>query len=298
VSGMALKEYIKEKAALVSERLALSVETEEIPETLRQAMAYSLLAGGKRLRPVLVLATMEAFGKPIDAGIPVACAAEMIHTYSLIHDDLPAMDNDDFRRGKPTNHKVYGEAIAILAGDALLTQAFEMVCEAEKSGASAANVLHIVRELASYAGAKGMVGGQCADIEGENTALTLEQLQYIHQHKTADLLVFCVRAGAILAGASEQQLALLTRYANNIGLAFQIQDDILDVTGDEAKIGKPVGSDEKHNKSTYPSLIGMEASREWLHRLVEEAKQALTEAELADDRSLRLLAEFIIERDH
>jgi geranylgeranyl diphosphate synthase type II len=295
---MALKEYIKEKAALVSERLALSVETGEIPETLRQAMAYSLLAGGKRLRPVLVLATMEAFGKPIDAGIPVACAVEMIHTYSLIHDDLPAMDNDDFRRGKPTNHKVYGEAMAILAGDALLTQAFEMVCESEKAGAPAASVLNIVRELASYAGAKGMVGGQCADIEGENTALTLEQLQYIHQHKTADLLVFCVRAGAILAGASEQQLALLTRYANNIGLAFQIQDDILDVTGDEAKIGKPVGSDEKHNKSTYPSLIGMEASREWLHRLVEEAKQALAEAELADDRILRLLAEFIIERDH
>jgi geranylgeranyl diphosphate synthase type II len=298
VSGMALKEYIKEKAALVSERLALSVETGEIPETLRQAMAYSLLAGGKRLRPVLVLATMEAFGKSIAAGIPVACAVEMIHTYSLIHDDLPAMDNDDFRRGKPTNHKVYGEAMAILAGDALLTQAFEMVCEAEKSGASATDVLHIVRELASYAGAKGMVGGQCADIEGENTVLTLEQLQYIHQHKTADLLVFCVRAGAILAGASEQQLALLTRYANNIGLAFQIQDDILDVTGDEAKIGKPVGSDEKHNKSTYPSLIGMEASREWLHRLVEEAKQALAKAELADDHTLRLLAEFIIERDH
>jgi geranylgeranyl diphosphate synthase type II len=298
VSSVQLKDYIQEKADLIAERLARYMDTDGIPETLRQAMSYSLLAGGKRLRPVLVLATLEAFGNPIATGVPVGCAVEMIHTYSLIHDDLPAMDNDDFRRGKPTNHKVYGEAMAILAGDALLTQAFETVCEAEAAGAPAVSVLKIVRELASYAGARGMVGGQCADMEGENTQLTLAQLKYIHQHKTADLLVFCVRAGAILANADERQLALLTRYANNIGLAFQIQDDILDVTGDFAKIGKPVGSDEQRHKSTYPSLIGMEESRELLHQLVAEANQALTEAELVNDSILRALAAFIIERDY
>lgn len=298
MSSVQLKDYIQEKADLIAERLARYMDTDGIPETLRQAMSYSLLAGGKRLRPVLVLATLEAFGNPIATGVPVGCAVEMIHTYSLIHDDLPAMDNDDFRRGKPTNHKVYGEAMAILAGDALLTQAFETVCEAEAAGAPAVSVLKIVRELASYAGARGMVGGQCADMEGENTQLTLAQLKYIHQHKTADLLVFCVRAGAILANADERQLALLTRYANNIGLAFQIQDDILDVTGDFAKIGKPVGSDEQRHKSTYPSLIGMEESRELLHQLVAEANQALTEAELVNDSILRALAAFIIERDY
>ncbi|ERI08028.1 polyprenyl synthetase family protein [Aneurinibacillus aneurinilyticus] len=298
MNNVRLKEYIDEKVALISERLAVYADMQEVPDTLRNAMAYSLLAGGKRLRPLFVLATLESFGKPIESGIPVGCAVEMIHTYSLIHDDLPAMDNDDFRRGKPTNHKVYGEAMAILAGDALLTYAFETVCEAQAYQVPAADVLKIVRELSSYAGAKGMVGGQCADMEGENTRLTLEQLQYIHQHKTADLLVFCVRAGAILAGAEERQLALLTRYANNIGLAFQIQDDILDVMGDEAKIGKPVGSDEKSSKSTYPSLIGMEESHAILQCLVDEANEALTEAGLVDDSILRALATFVIERDH
>ncbi|AMA72522.1 polyprenyl synthetase family protein [Aneurinibacillus thermoaerophilus] len=293
-----LHDYMKTKADLVGKRLADLIETPEIPETLRQAMAYSLLAGGKRLRPVLVLATLEAFGKSIDAGIPVACAVEMVHTYSLIHDDLPAMDNDDFRRGKPTNHKVYGEATAILAGDALLTYAFETVCSAEEAGAPSGRVLRIVRELASYAGPRGMVGGQSADMEGEDIPLTPEQLRYIHQHKTADLLVFCVRAGAILAGASERQLSLLTRYANNIGLAFQIQDDILDVTGDETKMGKPVGSDEKRKKSTYPALIGMEKSRSLLKQLIEEANLALVEAALEDNSILRALAAFIIERDY
>lgn len=298
MSDMQIKEYIHTRAEVIAERLATYVDQTDIPETLREAMAYSLLAGGKRLRPVFVLATLEAMGKPIESGISVGCAVEMIHTYSLIHDDLPAMDNDDFRRGKPTNHKVYGEAMAILAGDALLTYAFEIVCEAEAADIPASSVVQVVRELASYAGARGMVGGQCADMEGENVQLTLEQLQYIHQHKTADLLIFCVRAGAILAGATEHQLELLTRYATNIGLAFQIQDDILDVTGDEAKIGKPVGSDEKSHKSTYPVLIGMEASRQMLNRLVDEANQALLEARLADDRILRSLASFVIERDY
>ncbi len=298
MSDMQIKEYIHTRAEVIAERLAAYVDQTDIPETLREAMAYSLLAGGKRLRPVFVLATLEAMGKPIESGISVGCAVEMIHTYSLIHDDLPAMDNDDFRRGKPTNHKVYGEAIAILAGDALLTYAFEIVCEAEAADIPASRVVQVVRELASYAGARGMVGGQCADMEGENVQLTLEQLQYIHQHKTADLLIFCVRAGAILAGATEQQLNLLTRYATNIGLAFQIQDDILDVIGDQDKIGKPVGSDEKSHKSTYPVLIGMEASRQMLTRLVDEANQALLEARLADDRILRALASFVIERDY
>ncbi|WP_152667719.1 polyprenyl synthetase family protein [Aneurinibacillus tyrosinisolvens] len=293
-----LAEYINEKAALITDHLLKSLDTPDIPEALRQSMSYSLQAGGKRLRPVLVLATLEAFDKPADAAVPIACAIEMIHTYSLIHDDLPAMDNDDFRRGKPTNHKVYGEAMAILAGDALLTYAFEVICRAENLGVPASRLLRIISELASCAGAKGMVGGQAADMEAENKQLSLAELQYIHQHKTADLLVFCARAGAILAGASERQLASLTRYANNIGLAFQIKDDILDVIGDEEKIGKPVGSDAERSKSTYPALLGLEESTAILHTLIEDAGEALREAQLPSDSLLHSLAAFIIQRDH
>ena len=298
MSGDDLELYMRERAELVGARLVEEITNDAIPVTLREAMLYSVNAGGKRLRPVLLLAVLEAFRKPLSLGMPAACAVEMIHTYSLIHDDLPAMDDDDLRRGRPTNHKGYGEAMAILAGDALLTHAFETVCQAIKEGVPAAQVVQIVQELAVFAGAKGMVGGQSADMEGENRALTLEELQYIHRHKTGDLLVFCVRAGALLADATVAQLAALTVYAERIGLAFQIQDDILDVVGDEAKIGKPVGSDEERQKSTYPALLGLEQSRRLLVQTIAEAHDALSAADLPNDTMLRALADFIMNRDH
>lgn len=290
--------YMQERAELVGAQLIEEITNDAIPATLQESMLYSLAAGGKRLRPILLLAVLEAFGKPQALGMPAACAIEMIHTYSLIHDDLPGMDNDDLRRGRPTNHKVYGEAIAILAGDALLTHAFETVCRTMEAGVSAACVVQIVQELSVFAGARGMVGGQCADMEGENRSLALEELQYIHRHKTGDLLVFCVRAGALLGGASSEQLVALTTYAERIGLAFQIQDDILDVVGDEAKLGKPVGSDEERHKSTYPGLLGLDESRRLLACAVAEAHEALAAAKLPNDAMLRALADFIMNRDH
>ena len=293
-----LKSFLQAKSNIIETELSKYLNTNEIPVILQQSMSYSVAAGGKRMRPILILATIEAFGQPSEKGLPVACAVEMVHTYSLIHDDLPAMDNDDYRRGKLTNHKVFGEGMAILAGDGLLTFAFEIMSKGTYEGVSIQGILQIVRELALYAGPKGMVGGQVADLEGENKTLSLEELQYIHQHKTADLLIFCVRAGAILAGASEKQLTSLTHYAQHIGMAFQIQDDILDVMGDQEKMGKQVGSDEKLNKSTYPSLLGMEESQRLLEEHVQSALQALAEAGVADSGVLASLARFIQQRDH
>lgn len=293
-----LKSFMQAKSNIIESELRKFLNDQGIPEILRQSMTYSVDAGGKRMRPILVLATIEAFGHPSEKGLPVACAVEMVHTYSLVHDDLPAMDNDDFRRGKLTNHKVFGEGMAILAGDGLLTFAFEVISREIYEGVQPQCILQIVQELAHYAGPQGMVGGQVADLEGENKALSLDELQYIHQHKTADLLIFCVRAGAILAGASEKQLTNLTQYAQHIGMAFQIQDDILDVLGDQEKMGKQVGSDEKLNKSTYPSLLGMEESKRLLDEHIQSALQALEEAQLEDTGVLASLARFIQQRDH
>lgn len=293
-----LKSFMQAKSNIIESELRKLLNDQGIPEILRQSMAYSVDAGGKRMRPILVLATIEAFGHPSEKGLPVACAVEMVHTYSLVHDDLPAMDNDDFRRGKLTNHKVFGEGMAILAGDGLLTFAFEVISREIYEGVQPKCILQIVQELAHYAGPQGMVGGQVADLEGENKALSLDELQYIHQHKTADLLIFCVRAGAILAGASEKQLTNLTQYAQHIGIAFQIQDDILDVLGDQEKMGKQVGSDEKLNKSTYPSLLGMAESKRLLEEHIQSALQALEEAQLEDIGVLASLARFIQQRDH
>lgn len=293
-----LKSFMQAKSNIIESELRKFLNDQGIPEILRQSMTYSVDAGGKRMRPILVLATIEAFGHPSEKGLPVACAVEMVHTYSLVHDDLPAMDNDDFRRGKLTNHKVFGEGMAILAGDGLLTFAFEVISREIYEGVQPQCILQIVQELAHYAGPQGMVGGQVADLEGENKALSLDELQYIHQHKTADLLIFCVRAGAILAGASEKQLTNLTQYAQHIGMAFQIQDDILDVLGDQEKMGKQVGSDEKLNKSTYPSLLGMEESKRLLDEHIQSALQALEEAQLEDIGVLASLARFIQQRDH
>ncbi|QHW34932.1 polyprenyl synthetase family protein [Paenibacillus rhizovicinus] len=264
-------------------------------------MMYSLEAGGKRLRPILVLSAAEAIGRNENAraiAMPIACAIEMIHTYSLIHDDLPAMDNDDYRRGKLTNHKVFGEAMAILAGDGLLTHAFYAVTRASALGASPETALAIVADLAKLAGAPGMVGGQAADMLGEQGVTSLEELEYIHLHKTSDLVVFSVVAGARIGGATPQQLDALRIFARKLGLAFQIQDDILDLVGDAAKLGKPVQSDVEEQKVTYPFLIGMEASEALVERLTQEAKQALEDAKLSMPDTLREIADYLMRRDH
>nr|WP_235946744.1 farnesyl diphosphate synthase [Paenibacillus glycinis] len=273
----------------------------DIPPTLRESMMYSLEAGGKRLRPILVLSAAEAVERAENArkiAMPVACAVEMIHTYSLIHDDLPAMDDDDFRRGKPTNHKVFGEAMAILAGDGLLTHAFYSVTRSAALGAPPEVALAIVSDLARLAGVPGMVGGQVADIHGVQGVTSLEELEYIHLRKTSDLLVFSVLAGARIGGATQPQLEALQRFARKLGLAFQIQDDILDLVGDEAKLGKPVQSDVEERKVTYPFLIGMEESEALVVRLTQEAKQALDEANLAQPDTLRAIADYLMSRDH
>lgn len=297
---LTIRQYINDGAAYVEEALTKALPAEwQVPGLLRESFEYSLMAGGKRLRPILVLAAAEALGGSREAALPVACAIEMIHTYSLIHDDLPAMDNDDYRRGKLTNHKVYGEAMAILAGDALLTHAFHAVAQSSrKHGVPADRVLAIIEELSTYAGASGMVGGQAADMLGEQGITRLDELEYIHKHKTSDLIVFSLRAGGRIAGANDKQLQALEEFGSCIGLAFQIQDDILDVTGDEQKLGKPLRSDEKQQKVTYPYFIGIEASQEKVIELTKQGKQALAGAGLPNVERLLQLADFLMLRDH
>lgn len=295
-----IKEYIGYWLKVTEERLAASLPADwQVPAQLRESMHYSLMAGGKRLRPVLVYAAAEAAGGTPEAAGFAANAIEMIHTYSLIHDDLPAMDNDDFRRGKPTNHKVFGDAMAILAGDALLTHAFYTLIQAGRAGGvPAETVLDIAEELSVYAGAKGMVGGQAADILGEQGATGKEELEYIHTHKTGDLIVFSLKAGGRTAGADSVQLKALEVYGYSIGLAFQIRDDILDIIGDEAKLGKPLHSDEAGQKVTYPYLYGLEESRRKVAELTEQGKKAVQEAGFADPRRLLELADYLVVRDY
>ncbi|MFB0841974.1 polyprenyl synthetase family protein [Paenibacillus oleatilyticus] len=295
-----IREYIRDMASLIERELQQSIPSSwAIPAPLRESMMYSLMAGGKRLRPILVLAAAESLGGSPEAAVPAALAVEMIHTYSLIHDDLPAMDNDDFRRGKPTNHKVYGEAMAILAGDALLTHAFYSVVQsARKHNIPADRVIDIVEELARLSGAPGMVGGQAADMLGEQGVTKLEELEYIHLHKTSDLIVFSLKAGGRIAGGTEAQLAALERFGTCIGLAFQIQDDVLDLIGDESKLGKPVQSDVKQQKVTYPYFIGIEASIAKVGELTREAKQAILAADFPRPERLLELADYLMKRDH
>ncbi|MEX1317249.1 MAG: geranylgeranyl diphosphate synthase CrtE [Synechococcaceae cyanobacterium] len=273
----------------------------ERPDSLREAMRYSLLAGGKRLRPILCLAACELAGGQAELAMPTAVALEMIHTMSLIHDDLPAMDNDDLRRGRPTNHKVYGEANAILAGDALLTRAFEMVA-LRSPGVPAERLLAVVGELSLASGAPGLVGGQVVDLECEGKSVDLETLEYIHLHKTGALLRACVLCGAHIAGADDALLQALATYARGIGLAFQIIDDILDVTASSEVLGKTAGKDLAADKTTYPKLLGLEASRQRADHLVADAKAAL--APFADGEQgalkaapLLALADYITSRD-
>ncbi|MBJ6800651.1 polyprenyl synthetase family protein [Geomonas propionica] len=292
---MDLKEYLKQKCQLVDQALERYLpDAEELPASLHGAMRYSVFAGGKRVRPVLMLAASEAVGGSADAVMPAACAMEMIHTYSLIHDDLPAMDNDDFRRGNPTNHKVYGEATAILAGDALLTEAFILLSNG--AGGDPAARLKVIQEIAVASGSRGMVGGQVVDMESEGRHdVDIATLSYIHTHKTGALIRASVRCGAILGAASEEQFKALTRYADAIGLAFQIADDILDVEGTTEELGKDAGSDQARGKATYPALMGLEASKARAHELVEIALDALA---TFDERAepLRAIASYIVKR--
>lgn len=291
--------YIEEISALVTSQLQQTVPaTWDIPAHLREAMSYSLMAGGKRLRPLLVIAAAEALQGRREAALPVACAVEMVHTYSLIHDDLPAMDDDDYRRGKPTNHKVFGEAMAILAGDALLTHAFYSVVQASRHhGVPAEAALAIVEELSLFAGPSGMVGGQVADMEGEQGLTNLDQLRYIHEHKTGDLIVFCLKAGGRIASATTEQLQALETFGRAIGLAFQIQDDILDLVGDESKLGKKTQSDVKQQKVTYPYFIGLEESRAEVDRLTKQAKEAVSGDVIPQPEYLIGIANYLMNRD-
>ena len=265
--------YLKLSRDRVEKALDASMGPER-PESLRDAMRYSLLAGGKRLRPILCLAACELVGGSSELAMPTAVALEMIHTMSLIHDDLPAMDNDDLRRGRPTNHKVYGDAMAILAGDALLSRSFEMVA-VRSPHVPADRLLRVVGELALVSGAPGLVGGQVVDLESEGQAVDLETLEYIHLHKTAALLRACVVTGALIGGARDDQLQAMRTYANGIGLAFQIIDDILDVTASSEVLGKTAGKDLLADKTTYPKLLGLDASRAKALQLVRESKAAL-----------------------
>ena len=267
----------------------------ERPKQLREAMRYSLLAGGKRLRPILCIAACEFVDGDPELALPTAVALEMIHTMSLIHDDLPAMDNDDLRRGRPTNHKVYGDAVAILAGDALLTRAFEMVA-LRSPGVPAEQLLKVVGELSLLAGAPGLVGGQVVDLECEGKSVDLETLEFIHLHKTGALLKACVTSGALIGGASEDVLEALRIYAHGIGLAFQIIDDVLDVTASSDVLGKTAGKDLVADKTTYPKLLGLEESRKRANELISEAKAVLKPLNL-NSAPLLALADYITNRD-
>lgn len=288
-----LKEFMEEYKSKLENELDKLVLNLNAPKVLKDAMAYSLQAGGKRIRPMLLFATISSFGENPKKGMAAAAALEMIHTYSLIHDDLPSMDDDDLRRGKPTNHKVFGEAYAILAGDAMLTNAFQVIARADEYDASLK--VKLIDWLAEAAGPEGMVGGQTADIEGEKKSLSLEELENIHRNKTGRLLTYGVLAGALIAGADEQQLHWLEDYATHIGIAFQIQDDILDIEGTEEALGKPIGSDVANEKSTYPALLTLEGAKTKLNEHIEKAEEALGKLDM-DMPLLKQLASLIASR--
>lgn len=291
---MKLKNYLSEKKALLERELSKSIADDAIPETLKRAMSYSLDAGGKRLRPILVMAGAEAVGGAAERVLPAAIAVEMIHTFSLIHDDLPAMDDDSLRRGKPTNHRVFGEANAILAGDGLLAEAFYVLADAANDFDRGV-LLRVIRDIAAATGGRGMTGGQVIDIESTGRSIDEKGLTRLHLYKTGALLKVSVTSGATLCGASDERIAALGKYGENVGLAFQIADDILDIEGDEKVLGKDVGSDEINVKSTYPAILGMDESKKRAASLVDQAVSVLLPlGEGAEP--LRLIAAYIIER--
>lgn len=270
-------------------------ERESMPDRLHDAMIYSLEAGGKRIRPALVYAVLETYDRPLSLGAEVAAALEMVHTYSLIHDDLPAMDDDDVRRGRPTNHRQFDEATAILAGDALLTDSFRILAETKLE---AHKVVELIGLFSQAAGSRGMVGGQLDDMLAEKRAdVSLETLQSIHERKTGALLVYALEAGAVLADVLPSDRAALKAFGRHLGIAFQIQDDILDVEGDEALIGKRVGSDEQNDKTTYPKLLGLDGAKLALAREVELAEAELTSLSVKAPL-LQAMLDFIVKRNH
>lgn len=290
-----LQTFIEAYKKEIDQRLPLFIENLSCPGRLKDAMLYSLNAGGKRVRPLLMLATIATYRDIEETDYQVACALECIHTYSLIHDDLPAMDDDDFRRGKPTNHRVFGEAMAILAGDGLLTRAFELVSTLE--GVSPEVKMTLVQQLAEASGAEGMVGGQVADLEGEKKELELKELEYIHHHKTGALLRYAIVAGAILAKATEEDIFHLRTFSEQLGLVFQIKDDILDVEGNPDQMGKAIGSDESKLKSTYPRLLSLEGAKEKLQIHADQALSSLHSIE-KDVSLLAQFVEYITNRSH
>jgi geranylgeranyl diphosphate synthase, type II len=293
---MNLRAYLRSRQKLIDRALDKYLPKEGTrPGTIHRAMRYSLFAGGKRLRPVLCLAAAETCGGKIDKAMPLACAMECIHTYSLVHDDLPSMDNDDFRRGRPTCHKVFGDGIAVLAGDALLTIAFEIVSRAQLP--QRYKMPALLREIAVAAGSQRLIAGQVADLEAEGRKATREQLRYIHENKTAAILTTSVRLGAMSANANPKQLNAITRFGRALGLAFQVIDDILDVTQTSEKLGKSAGKDVAAKKATYPSVVGLEESRAEARRLTKQAHNTLSIFQTKAE-SLHLLANYLLEREY
>jgi len=270
-----MKEYLKERRILVDLVIEEYLNEIKYPKIIAEGMKYSVLNGGKRLRPILLLMTLDLLGVQEKNGLPMSVAIEMIHSYSLVHDDLPALDNDDYRRGKFSAHKKFGEAEAILIGDALLTHAFNLITREELEPSK---VVEMVKLTSNYAGVNGMIGGQMVDVESEGKEIELPTLQYIHTHKTGKLLMLPVECACIIAGIESEKREILKKYAELIGLAFQIKDDILDIEGTFEEIGKPVGSDRELLKSTYPSIFGMEKTKEILSGKIEEAKQIMFDA--------------------
>ena len=294
---MDLKAYLRSRQRKIDRALDRYLPRANTkPATLHKAMRYSLFAGGKRLRPILCLAAAEACRGNVDGALPLACALECIHTYSLVHDDLPSMDNDDFRRGRPTCHKVFGDGIAILAGDALLTIAFEIVSRTKP--ARRYNTSALLREISVAAGSQKLIAGQVADLEAEGKDVKRDQLQFIHENKTAAILKSSVRLGAMSANADARKLSAITRFGQQLGLAFQIIDDILDVTQTSEILGKSAGKDVAAKKATYPAVIGLEKSRAEARRLTRQAHNALSMFSSSDAEPLHVLANYLLEREY
>jgi geranylgeranyl diphosphate synthase type II len=294
---MDLKAYLRSRQRKIDRALDRYLPRANTkPVTLHKAMRYSLFAGGKRLRPILCLAAAEACRGNIDGALPLACALECIHTYSLVHDDLPSMDNDDFRRGRLTCHKVFGDGIAILAGDALLTIAFEIVSRAKP--ARRYNTSALLREISVAAGSQKLIAGQVADLEAEGKDVKRDQLKFIHENKTAAILKSSVRLGAMSANADARKLSAITRFGQRLGLAFQIIDDILDVTQTSEILGKSAGKDVAAKKATYPAVIGLEKSRAEARRLTRQAHNALSVFSSSDAEPLHVLANYLLEREY
>ncbi|MGL5797482.1 MAG: polyprenyl synthetase family protein [Cetobacterium sp.] len=292
-----LKTYLESRRKLIDSNIELYLNKLNYPSVIAEGMRYSVLNGGKRLRPILLLMVLELYEKNLELGLPVGIAIELIHSYSLVHDDLPALDNDEYRRGKLTTHKKYGEAEAILIGDALLTHSFSIVAD-ETKGIPAEKLIKIIAMISNYSGINGMIGGQMVDIESEKKKVSFQTLEYIHKNKTGKLLKLPVEIGAIISGSTEAEYKALEKYSESIGLAFQIKDDILDIEGDFEKIGKPIGSDLELEKTTYPSIFGLEKSKEILKTVIQEAKDSLKIFENDKIKNFILLADYIANRDN